>query len=64
MASMQALLERDKERFLNNMAAAKASAESVSAVEEQLNRILLAYNEEEENERIRNTAVCLIESLS
>ena len=64
MASMQALLERDKERFLNNLAAAKASAESVSAVEEQLNRILLAYNEEEENERIRNTAVYLIESLS
>lgn len=64
MASMQALLERDKERFLHNMAAAKSSAESVSAVEEQLNRLLLAYNEEEENERIRNIAVFLVETVS
>ena len=64
MATMQALLERDKERFLHNMAAAKASAESVLAVEEQLNRIILAYNEEEENERLRNMAVYLIKSLS
>ena len=64
MASMQALLERDKERFLHNMAAAKSSAESVSAVEEQLNRLLLAYNEEEENERIRNIAVFLVETAS
>jgi hypothetical protein len=61
---MQALLERDKERFLHNMAAAKSSAESVSAVEEQLNRLLLAYNEEEENERIRNIAVFLVETVS
>ena len=33
MATMQALLEKDKERFLNNMAAAKSSAESVATVE-------------------------------
>ena len=64
MAQMQALLEKDKERFLHNMAAAKSSAESVSAVEEELNRLLLAYNEEEENERLRNTAVFLIEAVS
>ncbi|MBQ6559783.1 MAG: hypothetical protein IJL85_03035 [Erysipelotrichaceae bacterium] len=64
MATMQALLEKDKERFLNNMAAAKSSAESVATVEEQFSRILSAYNEKEENERIRNTAVFLIESLT
>ncbi|MBR4462566.1 MAG: hypothetical protein IKS51_08315 [Erysipelotrichaceae bacterium] len=64
MATMQALLERDKERFLNNMAAAKSSAESVATVEEQLSRILSAYNEKEESERVRNTAVYLTEALT
>ena len=64
MATMQALLEKDKERFLNNMSAAKSSAEAVAAVEEQYSRILSAYNEKEENERIRNTAVFLTETAS
>ena len=64
MATMQALLERDKERFLNNMAAARSSAEAVATVEEQLSRILTAYNEKEDSERIRDTAVYLTESLS
>ena len=64
MATMQALLEKDKEHFLNNMAAAKSSAESVATVEQQLSRILSAYNEKEDSERIRNTAVYLVESLT
>ena len=64
MATMQALLEKDKERFLNNMSAAKSSAEAVVTVEEQYSRILSAYNEKEENERIRNTAVFLTEAVS
>jgi hypothetical protein len=64
MATMQALLEKDKERFLHNMAAAKSSAESVAALEEQYSRILSAYNEEEESDRVKNTAVYLIEALS
>ena len=33
MATMQALLEKDKERFLHNMDGAKSSAESVRTVE-------------------------------
>ena len=64
MTTMQALLEKDKERFLHNMAAAKSSAESVAAVEEQFSRILSAYNEEEENDRIKSTAVYLTEALT
>lgn len=64
MATMQALLEKDRERFLHNMAAAKSSAESVRTVEEQLGRILSAYNEEEESERIKSTAVYLVEALT
>ena len=64
MATMQALIEKDKERFLHNMAAAKSSAEAVRTVEEQFNRILTLYNEEEENEQIKNMAVYLIGSLT
>ena len=64
MTTMQALLEKDKERFLHNMAAAKSSAESVAAVEEQFSRILSAYNEEEDNNRIKSTAVYLTEAVS
>ncbi len=64
MATMQALLEKDRERFLHNMAAAKSSAESARTVEEQLGRILSAYNEEEESERIKSTAVYLVEALT
>ena len=64
MTTMQALLEKDKERFLHNMAAAKSSAESVAAVEEQFSRILSAYNEEEDNDRIKSTAVYLTEAVS
>ncbi|MBQ6126935.1 MAG: hypothetical protein IJI77_07970 [Erysipelotrichaceae bacterium] len=64
MTTMQALLEKDKERFLHNMAAAKSSVESVAAVEEQFSRILSAYNEEEESDRIKSTAVYLTEALT
>ena len=64
MATMQALLEKDKERFLHNMAAAKSSSEAVAAVEEQYSRILSVYNEEEGSERVKNTAVYLVEALS
>ena len=64
MTTMQALLEKDKERFLHNMAAVNSSAGAVSAVEEQFSRILSAYNEEEENERVKSTAVYLIETVS
>ena len=64
MTTMQALLEKDKERFLHNMAAAKSSVESVAAVEEQFSRILSAYNEEEESDRIKSTTVYLTEALT
>ena len=64
MATMQALLEKDKERFLNNMAAAKSSNEAVRTLEQQLSRLLTAYNEEEESEEVKNTAMFLMETLS
>lgn len=64
MASMQAFLERDKERFLQNMASARSSAESVSAVKEELSRLLTSYNEEEESEKLKEQARMFIETLS
>ena len=63
MTTMQALLEKDKERFLQNMAAAKASSESVRVLEEQLSRILTEYNEEEENIEVKSNAKMLVETL-
>ena len=52
MATMQALLEKDKERFLHNAAAAKSSAETVHAVQEELSRLRTLYTEEEISARI------------
>ena len=63
MTTMQALLEKDKERFLQNMAAAKVSSESVRVLEEQLSRILTEYNEEEENIEVKSNAKMLVETL-
>ena len=63
MATMQALLEKDKERFLQNMTAAKSSAESVRVMEEQLSRILTEYNEDEENVEVKTNAKMLVETL-
>ena len=61
---MQALLEKDKERFLQNMAAAKSSNESVRAMEEQLSRLLTEYNEDEESIEVKTNARMLIETLT
>ncbi len=63
MAGMQAILEQDKERFLHNAAAAKSSAETVRCVEEELSRMLTLYNEEETSEKIKTTAMAMIEAL-
>lgn len=63
MASMQALLEKDKERFLQNMKAAKSPGESVRALEEQLSRILTEYNEDEESIEVKTNAKMLVETL-
>lgn len=63
MATMQALLEKDKERFLHNAAAAKSSAETVHAVQEELSRLLTLYNEEENSARIKEMALAMIESI-
>ena len=64
MSTMQTLLEKDKERFLHNAAAVRSSAETVRLVEDELGRLLTLYNEEEENEKIKQTAMILIQALS
>ncbi|MBR6232966.1 MAG: hypothetical protein IKQ98_04010 [Erysipelotrichaceae bacterium] len=62
MANMQSLLEKDKERFLHNAAAVKSSAETVRFVEEEFGRLLTLYNEEEENESLKKTAMFMTEA--
>ena len=63
MATMQALLEKDKERFLQYLAGAKSSSESVRVMEEQLSRILTEYNEDEDNFEVKANAKMLVETL-
>ena len=62
MADMQALLEKDKERFLNSASGAKSSAETVRAVQEELSRLLTLYNEEEKSDRVKEMANAMVES--
>lgn len=63
MITMQALLEKDKERFLQSASLVKSSAEMTEAVEEQLSRLLTMYNEQEESEKIKETALAMSEAL-
>ena len=63
MATMQVLLEKDKERFLHSMAGAKTSLEAVHVVEEQLSRLLTFYNEDESSDKAKETALAMVESL-
>lgn len=63
MVTMQSLLEKDKERFLHNAAAAKTSQDTVRAAEEELGRLLTLYNEQEESDRIKEMAAAMVESI-
>ncbi len=64
MDTMQSLLEKDKERFLHSAAAARSSKETVRCVEEEFGRLLRFYNEQQENDELKKTAMFLIEAYS
>ena len=51
------LLEQDQERFLTRLAQADTPERTVTEIEEELNRILLQYNETCTDERMREAAV-------
>ena len=61
MITMQALLEKDKERFLSRAAAAQSSAQAVSVMEEEVSRLLTLYNEEEESDQLKQSAMAMCE---
>ena len=63
MITMQALLEKDKERFLSRAAAAQSSAQAVSVMEEEVSRLLTLYNEEEESDQLKQSAMAMCETL-
>lgn len=63
MITMQALLEKDKERFLSRAAAAQSSDQAVSVMEEEVSRLLTLYNEEEESDQLKQTAMAMCETL-
>ena len=62
MATMQSILEKDKERFLHIAAGAKSSSESVHAAEEELGRMLSIYNEDETSDKIRQAAAMMTDA--
>ena len=51
------LLEQDQERFLTRLAQADTPERTVTEIEEELNRILLQYNETCTDERMREAAL-------
>jgi len=63
MVTMQSLLEKDRERFLQTASAAKTSQETVRAAEEELSRLLTLYNEQEESDRIKEMAAAMVEAV-
>ncbi len=51
------LLEQDKERFCTRLAQADTPERTVTEIEEELNRILLQYNEKSSDERMSEAAL-------
>ena len=50
------ILEKDKENLLTELAAAKAADKAVRILENELDKLLLMYNEHCSNERERDAA--------
>ncbi len=63
MATMQSFLEKDKERFISEIAAQRSSEEIIKKADAELSRILFLYNENEDSERVKAAAYSIIQSL-
>ena len=63
MTNLQTILEKDKERFLQNASAANNRQEVIKVCEDELGRILYTYNEAEENDKVKEEAARLIRAI-
>ncbi|MBQ8995656.1 MAG: hypothetical protein IJ091_07555 [Oscillospiraceae bacterium] len=62
MATFQGLLEQDKERFLSLLSKNTSSAAVIKDVEAEFDRMLYAFNNEDENESVKQAASQMIQT--
>ncbi len=63
MVTLQSLFEKDKASFLNTLKAQPDTASMIKAADSALSRILFAYNEQEESERVKAAAYSILTSV-
>ena len=57
------LLERDKQNLLTELAASKAAEKAVRVLENELDKLLMTYNEQADSERERDAAAYMMQSV-
>ena len=57
------ILEKDKDNLLTELAAAKESEKAVRVLENELDKLLLTYNEQCSSERERNAAAYMMQAV-
>ena len=57
------ILEKDKDKLLTELAAAKESEKAVRVLENELDKLLLTYNEQCSSERERNAAAYMMQAV-
>lgn len=62
MPSFQGLLEKDKERFLSLLSKNTSAAATIKDVESEYDRLLYAFNNEDENNTVRDAARQMIQT--
>ena len=60
--AMLEYLEKDKEKVLAELVSAALPERAVKVLESELDRLLLQYNESEEEERLRSAASAMTET--
>ena len=63
MPTMQSLLEKDKERFLNEINGLRSAETLIKKVDAELGRLLFLYNEKEESDSVKTAAYSIMQSL-
>lgn len=63
MNTMQMYLEKDKERFLNNLAKTLNKPAAVKEIRNELDRVLYSYNEQDLSDRVKEAASFMVQSV-
>ena len=60
---MLELLEKDKDRILTELAAAKTPEKGTAVLEKEMDKLILQYNDQCENDRERETAAYMMQAV-